>query len=193
MTFSLGYHASDNLGVTAIVIDDDKDTATLLSEFLEIKGISVIATGYSGPEAIAIYNNLRPDVVFLDVMMEGHDGIYTLEKIREIQSDVIIIMITADMTKKTRDRLIELNASSIIYKPYDINEVMDTLNKLVLKLKQELTATIMTQKTLLKEMNLILKKKLQNLQISSTYHVNNTMKIDPTIKNLENRKLNLVD
>lgn len=191
MTFSLGYRAGDNLGITAIVIDDDKDTAILLSEFLEIKGISVIATGYSGLEAIAIYNDLRPDVIFLDVMMEGHDGIYTLEKIREIQSDAIIIMITADMTKKTRDRLIELNASAIIYKPYDINEVMDTLNKLVLKLKQELTATIMTQKILLKEMNLILKKKLQNLQMSSTFHAD-TMKIDPVIKNLENKKTNFV-
>ena len=180
MSIPLGYRINDNRGITAIVIDDDKDTASLLTEFLKIKGISVIGTGYSGLEAITIYKNLRPDVIFLDVMMEGHDGFYTLEKIREIQSDAIVIMITADTRQETQERLIELNASAIIYKPYDINEVMDTLNDLVLKLKRELLESIVYQKALLKEMNLILKKKLQDLQIASSHKNNMIPKADPT-------------
>ena len=181
---SIPLASRENMGITAIVIDDDKDTALLLSEFLKIKGISVIATGYSGREAIAIYKNLRPDVVFLDVMMEEHDGLYTLEMIREIQSDAIVIMITADTRQETQERLIELNASAIIYKPYDINEVMETLNKLVLKLKRELLESIVSQKALLKEMNLILKKKLQDLQIASNYKNNGLPTIDPNKQNL---------
>lgn len=181
MAYFLG-RVDDNSGITAIVIDDDKDTTSILSEFLQIKGISVIATGCSGLEAIAIYKNLRPDVIFLDVMMEGHDGIYTLEKIREIQSDAIVIMITADVTKETRERLIELEASAIIYKPYDIHEVMDTLNNLVLKLKRELLDNIISQKALIKEMNLILKKRLKDLQMTVN-HGNYSDKIRPSSKN----------
>ncbi|HEU5488142.1 MAG TPA: response regulator [Candidatus Nitrosotalea sp.] len=116
--------------ITAIVIDDDKDTVSVLCDFLQIKGIKVIGRGYDGLEAIEIYKKLRPDVVFLDVMMEGYDGIYGLEKIKEIRRDAIVIMVTADMTVSTHDKLITLDASAIVYKPYDINEIMHLLGKL---------------------------------------------------------------
>ncbi|MDE1812592.1 MAG: response regulator [Thaumarchaeota archaeon] len=116
--------------ITAIVIDDDKDTVSVLSDFLMIKGIKVIGRGYDGLEAVEIYKRLKPDAVFLDVMMETYDGLYALEKIREIHNDALVIMVTADLTSDTHDRLLRLNASAIIYKPYDINEIMHILNKL---------------------------------------------------------------
>ena len=116
---------------TAIVIDDDKDTVDVFSEYLQLKGIEVIGKGYDGKEAVDIFMKLKPDVVFLDVMMDGHDGFYALEKIKEIQNDATVIMVTADLTKDTQDRLSILNASSIIYKPYDIEEIIQSVNKLV--------------------------------------------------------------
>ncbi|MGI0047132.1 MAG: response regulator [Nitrosotalea sp.] len=160
----------DKTGITAIVIDDDKDTVSVLSYLLQVKGINVIGKGYSGLEAIEVYKELKPDVVFLDVMMEKHDGIYTLEKIREIQSDAIVILITADVTSETRERLQVLNASAIIYKPYDINEVMRTTNNLVLKLKQELLEDIVLKKILLREMNSILKNRLHESKARKIHH-----------------------
>src|SRR5487761_2720242 len=84
--------------ITAIVIDDDKDTVSVLTDFLQIKGIKVIGKGYDGLEAVEIYNKLKPDAVFLDVMMEMCDGLYALEKIREIHPDALVIMVTADLT-----------------------------------------------------------------------------------------------
>ncbi|MGI0094325.1 MAG: response regulator [Nitrosotalea sp.] len=116
--------------ITAIVIDDDKDTVSVLSDFLMIKGIKVVGKGYDGLEAVEIYKRLKPDAVFLDVMMETYDGLYALEKIREIQSDALVIMVTADLTNYTHEKLLHLNASAIIYKPYDINQIMHILNKL---------------------------------------------------------------
>ncbi|MGI0007984.1 MAG: response regulator [Nitrosotalea sp.] len=116
--------------ITAIVIDDDKDTVSVLSDFLMIKGIKVVGKGYDGLEAVEIYKRLKPDAVFLDVMMETYDGLYALEKIREIQSDALVIMVTADLTNYTHEKLLHLNASAIIYKPYDINEIMHILDKL---------------------------------------------------------------
>lgn len=116
--------------ITAIIIDDDRDTVDVLCEFLQIKGVEIIGKGYDGKEAVDLYKKLKPDVVFLDVMMDGFDGFYALEKIREIQSDAIVVMVTADLTTTTEDRLSELNASAIVYKPYDINEIMQIVNKL---------------------------------------------------------------
>ena len=97
---------------------------------MQIKGIKVIGKGYDGLEAVELYKKLRPDATFLDVMMETYDGLYGLEKIREIQKDAFVIMVTADLTNDTHDRLVALDASSIVYKPYDINEIMHILNKL---------------------------------------------------------------
>ena len=159
----MGYSpvSRSNTGITTIVIDDDMDTVSVLSDFLQLKGITVLGKGYGGLEAVKIYEKLRPDVVFLDVMMKKHDGFYTLQKIREIQSDAIIILITADITEETRIKLLEMKASAIIYKPYDINEVVDVVNKLVLKLKQELLEDIAHKKAILCELNYILKKRLE--------------------------------
>lgn len=128
--FSNSHVVGNNDPITAIVIDDDKDTVSVLCDFLQIKGIKVIGRGYDGLEAVEIYKKLRPDAVFLDVMMEEYDGIYGLEKIKEIRRDAIVIMVTADMTVSTHDKLITLDASAIVYKPYDINEIMHVLGKL---------------------------------------------------------------
>lgn len=155
----------EDKGITAIVIDDDIDTTEVLAEFLQIKGINVIGKGHDGLEAIKMYGQLKPDVVFLDVMMENHDGFYTLEKIREIQSDAIVILITADVTEGTRKRLQDLGASAIIYKPYDINEVMHETDNMVRRLKHELIEEINSKKTRLQELNAILGNRLREFHL----------------------------
>jgi len=133
--FSHSLTDSNDDSITAIVIDDDKDTVSVLCDFLQIKGIKVIGRGYNGLEAVEIYKKLRPDVVFLDVMMDEYDGMYGLEKIKEIHPEAIVIMVTADMTVITHDTLIALDSSAIIYKPYDINEIMHILGKLPAMMK----------------------------------------------------------
>ena len=62
---------------------------------------------------------LKPDVIFLDVIMPNYDGFYTLNKIREIDADAKIIMVTADFSPSTKKKLKELKANDVIYKPYD--------------------------------------------------------------------------
>jgi two-component system, chemotaxis family, chemotaxis protein CheY len=117
--------------ITALVVDDDKDTVSVFSEFLQLKGIEVIGTGYDGMEAFELYKRLKPDVVFLDVMMDRYDGFYALEKIRAMDRDAIVIMVTADLSKDTEKRLTDLGSSAIIYKPYDIDQIIQVVDKLV--------------------------------------------------------------
>ena len=147
-------------GITALVVDDDQDTVEVLAEFLKIKGINVIGKAYDGLEAVMRYIELKPTVIFLDVMMQNHDGFYTLEKIRKVHPDAIIILITGDATKETRKKLLELDASALIYKPYDINEVIEVTNNLVLKLQQDLLKEIALKKSCLENLNAILEHRL---------------------------------
>jgi len=121
----------DRLNV--IVVDDDYTTVEVFSEYLELNGINVIGKGYDGNDAVNLYTKLKPDIVFLDVMMPEFDGIYALEKIREINPHAVVVMVTADMRNDTMVKLEEMNASSIIYKPFEIKQLMETIDKLALK------------------------------------------------------------
>ena len=115
--------------VKVIVIDDDVDTVEVFCEYLEIKDISVVGRGHSGKKAIELYEKLRPDIVLLDVMMPDYDGFYGLEHIKKINPDAKVIMVTADLTYDTEKKLKEFNASAVIYKPYEIDSVIETIHK----------------------------------------------------------------
>jgi len=113
--------------ITALVVDDDNDAVEMFSDYLEIKGVKVAGKGHDGKEGVELYKKLKPDVVFLDVIMPEYNGLYALKKIREINPDAKIIMLTADITPDTRKKLRELKPAGIIYKPYDVEKIIDNL------------------------------------------------------------------
>ena len=111
----------------AIVIDDDIDTVEVLSEFLELKGINVVGKGYNGRQAVELYEKHTPDIVLLDIMMPDYDGFYAISEIRKINSDVKILTITADISIKTKRKLNELRVSKVVFKPYDIDNILNII------------------------------------------------------------------
>ena len=114
---------------SVIIVDDDRGTVEVFCEYLQTKGIDVLGVGYDGHQTIELYKQLKPDVVLLDVMMPDYDGFYGLEKIREIDPSAKVIVVTADLTEETEKKLKELNASAIAYKPYDIQNIVETIDK----------------------------------------------------------------
>ena len=116
--------------IRAIVIDDDKNTVNFFSEYLELEGINVIGRGYDGKEAVDLYSTLKPDVIFLDVIMDRFDGLYALEEIKKIDSNANVIMVTADLRKNTYVKLINLKASEIIFKPFEIDAIMHAIHNI---------------------------------------------------------------
>ncbi len=69
---------------SVIIIDDDEDIVQVFSYLLEQKHIKVVGKGYSGKDAVELYEKENPDIVFLDVMMPDGNGIYAIKKIKEI-------------------------------------------------------------------------------------------------------------
>jgi DNA-binding response OmpR family regulator len=116
--------------VKVVVVDDDIDTVEVFCEYLEIKDITVIGKGYDGRSAVELYERLQPDIILLDVMMPEYDGFYALSGIRKINPDAKVIMVTADLTSDTEKKLRMLNTSAIVYKPYEIDGVIDVIHKI---------------------------------------------------------------
>ncbi|QUC64745.1 response regulator [Nitrosopumilus sp. K4] len=111
---------------SVIVIDDDKDTVRLFSEFLEEKGIDVIGRGYDGVSAVKLYKEKKPDVVLIDLNMPNGTGIYAIKKIQKINSKAKIIAVTADGSSSTEEKLEKLQVP-IIQKPFKMEQVISQL------------------------------------------------------------------
>jgi len=113
---------------TAIVIDDNADVLSLFIELLEMKNFKVIGTGRNGMEAVELFEKLKPDITFLDVVMPNSDGLYALRRIREIDPNSVVIMVTTDISEDTARRMEELKATAVIYKPFEINDLVKIVN-----------------------------------------------------------------
>ena len=116
--------------IRAVVVDDDKDTVAIFSEILQSNDIEVVGKGYNGQEAAFLYQKLKPDVIFLDVIMPVYDGIYGITKIREMNPDAVVIITTNQMTINAQIALNKLKPSAVIKEPIDVNEILKTVNQL---------------------------------------------------------------
>lgn len=111
--------------ITAIVVDDEPDIVDVFSEMLEERDIVVIGKGYSGKEAIDLYVANKPDVVFIDIMMPNGSGFHAIKKIREKDSKSVLIAVTADVRSLTEEKLKSLKVNGIVYKPIDMDNLME--------------------------------------------------------------------
>ena len=116
--------------IRAVVVDDDKDTVALFAEIMQSNNIEVVGKGYNGQEAAFLYQKLKPDVIFLDVIMPVYDGIYGITKIREMNPDAVVIITTNQMTINAQIALNKLRPSAVIKEPIDVNEILKTVNQL---------------------------------------------------------------
>jgi len=113
---------------TVLVVDDNPDVRSLLVELLELKNFQVVGTGRNGSDAVTLYGKLKPDITLLDVVMPDTDGLYALDHIREMNSDAAVIMITTDLSQDTAKRLEDLKATAVVYKPFDINDLVKIIH-----------------------------------------------------------------
>ena len=116
--------------LTALVVEDEKVTNELLSSTFKNFFAEVYST-LDAEEALELYKKHQPDVVFVDIIMEGIDGIELTRRIREINPKQIVIVISGsnDMTKIAES--IEVGVNSFIQKPIDTKKIIDLLASIV--------------------------------------------------------------
>lgn len=106
-----------------LVVDDQKTVCYSLQRFLQSEGYDVHTTT-SGEDALLVFNDIKPDLVIMDVRMPDMDGIEVLEKIKKSHPDVQVIMMTAFSTTEKAIQAIKLGAYDYLTKPFDNDELL---------------------------------------------------------------------
>jgi two-component system nitrogen regulation response regulator NtrX len=121
-----------------LVIDDEQGIRAALGQLLEFEGYEVRSIA-NAADGIAEYQKWRPHLVFLDVKMAGMDGMEALKKLRELDPNALVVMISGHATIRTAVEATQLGAYEILEKPLDTDRILVMLrNALVnLDLKEE--------------------------------------------------------
>lgn len=116
----LGAEMKSGYDKTVLVVDDEEVIRDFFSRALtEYR----VLTASSGEEALNIIKKEKPDLVLLDIKMQGIDGIETLRKIKEIDSNIVVIMLSALATLENNIAAARLGAYTFIAKPFDLEEM----------------------------------------------------------------------
>jgi len=107
--------------IRVMVVDDEKDFLFTMDYWLRSKGYDVI-TAANGSEALEIITKSPVDIIFLDMHMPVMDGVQTLKKIRELDKDVPVIIITAYAADEKRIEAEKYGVSGLFYKDKDFTE-----------------------------------------------------------------------
>ena len=114
---------SDQSKPTILVTDDEKSIRNSLREILEFENYSVLEAD-GGEAALAQVRDKAIDLIILDIKMKGMDGIEVLEKVKEIQPNVPVIMISGHGTIKIAVEATKIGAFDFIEKPPDLNRLL---------------------------------------------------------------------
>lgn len=100
-----------------LVIDDDPSVTSLLKRGLSYEGFAVDVAN-SGSEGLAVARERQPDLVILDRMMPGLDGLQVLERLRAADTGLRIVLLTAKDAAADQVKGLELGADDYITKPF---------------------------------------------------------------------------
>jgi DNA-binding response OmpR family regulator len=122
-------------GKRVLIVDDDKKTVELVKLYLNRDGYRVL-TAYDGIEALRQAREGRPDLIVLDLMLPGMDGLDVCRTLRD-ESDVPIIMLTAKTTEQDKLTGLDLGADDYVTKPFSPKELAARVRALLRRLPGE--------------------------------------------------------
>ncbi|MDT0461232.1 response regulator transcription factor [Streptomyces sp. DSM 41527] len=115
---------------SVLLAEDDRPIRTALERALTLEGYRVTAVA-DGIQALAAAHRERPDVILLDVMMPGIDGLQVCQVLRAEQDRTPILMLTARVETADRIAGLDAGADDYVVKPFEVEEVFARLRALL--------------------------------------------------------------
>ncbi len=113
-------------GETILIVEDDILLSRSLQEKLGEEGYNVLSVG-TGEEALEKTSQELPDLMLLDIMLPGVDGVEVLKRMKDLTKEVVVIVLTASEVVQTAVEAMKLGAYDYISKPFDMDGVKITI------------------------------------------------------------------
>ena len=110
------------------IAEDNRQALDMLGNILESdKEIQVVGKAENGTDAYNMIVKTKPDIVFLDVVMPGMDGMETCEKLRQRYPEANVYMVSSMAYDDMIDRAVELGAKGFLFKPFTKDALLEGL------------------------------------------------------------------
>ena len=113
-----------------LIVDDSRTSRKMLRNILESNGHEIVDEAVNGQEGVQKFQDLKPDVVTLDITMPIVDGVEALKMIKALKPDSKVIMVTAAGQKNKMIECIKAGANEFLTKPFEQQEIVDLINKM---------------------------------------------------------------
>lgn len=138
-----GYHQDDvyrqfqfETPSKVLLVDDEKQFVQTLSERLQLRNMGT-AVAYDGESALSLIAADEPEVMILDLMMPGIDGIEVLRQVKRSRPAVEVIILTGHGSEADRETCMQLGAFAYLHKPVDIEVLSQTLKDANARIQQK--------------------------------------------------------
>ena len=127
-----------------LLVEDDRSLAELVTFHFERAGYAVTRTG-DGEEALILAEEVRPDLILLDWMIEGISGIEVCRRLRRrpATANVPIIMLTARGEEDDRIRGLDTGADDYLTKPFSPRELISRVNAIMRRIRPALAGEVL--------------------------------------------------
>lgn len=110
-----------------LIVDDEPEITRLLSGYLASKGHEA-HTAANTVEAVRKIKEVRPDVVLLDLIMPGQNGIEALKVIKAFDPDIAVILVTAVIDEQLISLALDSGADAHLAKPFQLEDILKALD-----------------------------------------------------------------
>ena len=114
-----------------LISDDAAFMRMMIKDILTKNGYNVVGEAENGARAVEKYNELKPDLVLMDITMPEMDGIQALKKIKENDPSALVIMCSAMGQQAMVIESIQAGAKDFIVKPFQADRVLEAVKKVV--------------------------------------------------------------
>ncbi|SHF51823.1 response regulator [Ornithinibacillus halophilus] len=117
------------MGKRILIVDDAAFMRMMIKDILTKNGFEVVGEAQDGNQAISLYNELKPDLVTMDITMPEMDGITALKEIKAGDPNAQIIMCSAMGQQAMVIDAIQAGAKDFIVKPFQADRVIEAIQK----------------------------------------------------------------
>lgn len=116
---------------TVLIVDDAKFMRNLLRKILTEGGYEVVGEAETGAEAVKLYQELKPSVVTMDIVMPDMSGIDAVKKIKEIDPNARIVVVSAMGQQALVSEALKAGAADFVVKPFHPSVVLEVVGRVL--------------------------------------------------------------